>query len=309
MEVIKLTPRGYCHGVVNALVLVKKIIGDSSYPRPIYVLGQIVHNRQITDFFSTYDIISLDIPGKSRLEMLETIDSGTVIFTAHGVSDQVITRAKEKGLTYVNATCSDVTKVHDAVKKKISTGYKVIYIGKKDHPESEAVLELDQNIYFVEKDKDVLLLPKILDNQKIFVTNQTTLSMYDIKSALSLIEARFSNYEFDNEICKATTIRQNAVMNQDNVDLMLVVGDKKSSNSKKLVEVGLKTKAKRAFLIQNVSEINLEWLMNAHTVSVTSGASTPTSVTNEVINFLNQYKNDDPQTWDHQSKLTVKDIL
>jgi len=241
--------------------------------------------------------------------MLETIESGTVIFTAHGVSDHVIKRAHEKGLTCVNATCKDVTKVHDAVKLKLSEGYKVIYIGHRNHPEPEAVLDISSDIYFVENEKDVLLLPTSLSDDKVFVTNQTTLSMYDIKNVLDMIEIKFPHYLFDNEICHATTIRQDAVMNQDDVDLMLVVGDKKSSNSNKLVQVGLKTKAKKSYLIQNVESINLSWLQNADTVSVTSGASTPTSVTNEVIAFIKQYKKDDPNTWDHQSKLSVKDII
>ncbi len=309
MKVIEITPRGYCHGVLNALAIVKKVIKTESYPRPIYVLGQIVHNQQITNFFSTYGVISLDQPNKTRLEMLESIDSGTVIFTAHGISQKVIERAKEKGLTYMNATCRDVLKVHKAVQSKIDDGYKVIYIGHRNHPEPEGVLDISDDIYFVENEKDVLMLPQNLTDEKLFVTNQTTLSMYDIESVLKVIETKFPDYEFDNEICNATTIRQDAVMNQDEVDLMLVVGDKKSSNSNKLVQVGKKTKAKVSFLIQNVDDIEMEWLLNADTVSVTSGASTPTSVTNEVIDFLKQYKKDDPSTWDHHSKLDVKDII
>jgi len=309
MNTIEIKPRGYCHGVVNALVIVKKVLKDSSYPRPIYILGQIVHNRQITDFFSTHGVISLDQESMSRLDMLETINDGTVIFTAHGISDKVIERAKEKGLTYLNATCKDVLKVHVAVKDKLNEGYKVIYIGHRNHPEPEAVLDISDDIYFVENEQDVLLLPNNLNQDKIFVTNQTTLSMYDINNVLKMIELKYPNYIFDNEICKATTMRQDAVMDQDLVDLMLVVGDKKSSNSNKLVEVGLKTKAKVSFLIQNVNDIDLQWLNNANQVSVTSGASTPSTVTKEVIAFLKQYKKDDPSTWDHQSKIDDKDIL
>ena len=309
MKVIEIRPRGYCHGVVNALRIVKKVIREESYPRPIYVLGQVVHNQQITDFFSLYGVISLDTPGKTRLEMLEEIDSGTVIFTAHGISEKVINRAKEKGLTYLNATCKDVLKVHTAVQNKLADGYKVIYIGHRNHPEPEGILDISDDIYFVENEKDVLLLPNKLIHEKIFVTNQTTLSMYDIESVLNFIEGKFPQYEFDNEICNATTIRQDAVMNQDEVDLMLVVGDKKSSNSNKLVEVGKKTKAKISFLIQNVSDIDIEWLNSANSVSITSGASTPSTVTKEVIDFLHQFRKDDPNTWDNHSKLEKKDIL
>lgn len=309
MNVIDLTPRGYCHGVLNALAIVKKVIKTESYPRPIYILGQIVHNRKITEAFDTYGVISLDQKGKTRLELLEEIDKGTVIFTAHGVSDQVIEKAKEKGLTFINATCRDVMKVHKIVKEKLDFGYKVIYIGHRNHPEPEAVLAISKDIYFVENEKDILLLPSDLTNEKVFVTNQTTLSSYDIESLQKMIEMRFPHHEFDNEICHATTIRQDAVKKQDAVDLMLVVGDKKSSNSNKLAEVGHKAKQIPSYLIGGIEDIELSWLKGMKSVSVTSGASTPTKVTDEVITFLKQYNENDPKTWDHQSKLTIEDIL
>ena len=309
MNVYDLTPRGYCHGVLNALAMVKKVIKTESYPRPIYVLGQIVHNQKITEAFKRYGVISLDQKGKTRLEMLENINSGTVIFTAHGISDEAILRAKEKGLTTLNATCRDVVKVHVAVKTKLAEGYKVIYIGHRNHPEPEAILAISKDIYFVEDEKDALMLPHSLSNEKVFVTNQTTLSLYDIDSVLNILRTKYPNYLFDNEICHATTVRQDAVKEQPNVDLMLVVGDKKSSNSNKLAEVGRKSKNIPAHLIGGVEDIDLNWLKGVSSVSVTSGASTPTIVTEEVINFLKQYKENDPTTWDHQTKITFEDIL
>lgn len=309
MKVIDLTPRGYCHGVLNALAMVKKVIKTESYPRPIYVLGQIVHNEKITKAFDAYGVISLDQKGKTRLEMIEEINSGTVIFTAHGISDQVIERAKEKGLVFLNATCRDVYKVHKAVKEKLLDGYEIIYIGHRNHPEPEAILAIDPKIYFVEDEKDALLLPNELANQKIFVTNQTTLSLYDIESVLKILEMKYPNYLFDNEICNATTVRQEAVVNQEVVDLMLVVGDQMSSNSNKLAYVGEKAKKINSHLIGGVDDIDLNWLKGIESVSVTSGASTPTIVTNEVVEFLKQYKENDPKTWDHQTKLDILDIL
>lgn len=309
MQVYDLTPRGYCHGVLNALAIVKKVIKTESYPRPIYVLGQIVHNKKITEAFERFGVISLDQRGKSRLEMLEDIDSGTVIFTAHGISNQAIERAKEKGLITLNATCRDVIKVHVAVKNKLAEGYKVIYIGHRNHPEPEAVLAISKDIYFVEDEKDALLLPQELNQYPIFVTNQTTLSLYDIEAVLKIIETKYPHYLFDNEICNATTVRQNAVKEQPDVDLMLVVGDQMSSNSNKLRDVGKKAKNIPSYLISGVEDIDLTWLNNVNSVSVTSGASTPTVVTEEVIHFLKNYQKDDPTTWDHQSKLTVEDIL
>jgi 4-hydroxy-3-methylbut-2-enyl diphosphate reductase len=308
MKVIDLTPRGYCHGVLNAMAIVKKVIKTESYPRPIYVLGQIVHNQKITKAFKEHGVISLDQKGKTRLEMLEHVDHGTVIFTAHGISDKVIERAKEKGLTYLNATCRDVLKVHKAVKQKLDEGYQVIYIGHRNHPEPEAILDIDPSIIFVEDEKDAMLLPNDLGDQ-IFVTNQTTLSLYDIKSVLSIIETKYPNYIFDNEICNATTIRQQAVIDQEKVDLMLVVGDQKSSNSNKLAEVSRKSKHIPSHLIGGVEDIKLEWLNGINSISVTSGASTPTVVTEEVISFLKQYKKDDPDTWNHQSNISYRDII
>lgn len=309
MQVIDLTPRGYCHGVLNALSMVKKVIKTESYPRPIYVLGQIVHNKKITEAFNAFGVISLDQKGKSRLEMIEEIDCGTVIFTAHGISEQVIKRAKEKGLTYLNATCRDVLKVHKAVKTKLEEGYIVIYIGHRNHPEPEAVLAISKDIIFVENEKDALLLDPLLHNEKIFVTNQTTLSLYDIESVLKIIETKYPNYLFDNEICDATTVRQNAVKMQPQTDLMLVVGDQKSSNSNKLAQVGEQVKKIPSYLISGIEDIDLSWLKNKSVVSVTSGASTPTIITEEVVTFLKQYNENDPKTWDHQSKITILDIL
>ena len=309
MKVIDLTPRGYCHGVLNAMAMVKKVVKTPSYPRPIYILGQIVHNAKITNAFNAYGVISLDQKDKTRVELLDEIDHGTVIFTAHGISRKAIEKAKEKGLTYLNATCRDVLKVHKAIDLKLAEGYQVIYIGHRNHPEPEAVLDIDASILFVENEKDALLLPNDLGNDKIFVTNQTTLSLYDIESVLKIIESKYPNYVFDNEICNATLVRQEAVMEQEVVDLMLVVGDRLSSNSNKLAEVSKKSQSIPSYLIGGVEDINLDWLADINSISVTSGASTPTKVTEEVILFLRQYNKDDPKTWDHQTKLIDEDVL
>jgi len=308
MNVIDLTPRGYCHGVKNALAIVKKVVHNESYPRPIYVLGQIVHNEKITKAFETYGVKSLDQKGKTRLEMIEEIESGTVVFTAHGISDQVIQRAKEKGLTYLNATCRDVLKVHKAVKEKLNLGYQIIYIGHKNHPEPEAILAIDSSIIFITDEKDALLLDSHIE-KPIFVTNQTTLSIYDIESVLSILRTKYPSLLFDNDICDATKVRQQAVMDQDMVDLMLVVGDPMSSNSNKLASVGKKSKGIPSYLIRGIEDIRIDWLKAINSVSVTSGASTPTIITEEVITYLKQFNKNDPNTWDHQSKTKISDIL
>lgn len=129
MKIIKIAPRGYCYGVVDAMVIARNAALDKTLPRPIYILGMIVHNKHVTDAFTEDGIITLD--GPNRKEILEQVESGTVIFTAHGVSPEVRELAEKKGLTTIDATCPDVTVTHDLIKEKEREGYHVIYIGKK----------------------------------------------------------------------------------------------------------------------------------------------------------------------------------
>ncbi|MGQ0452930.1 hypothetical protein ACT4UM_08950, partial [Bacillus sp. SS-TM] len=153
MKIVKISPRGYCYGVVDAMVIARNAALDKSLPRPIYILGMIVHNKHVTDAFEEDGIITLD--GPSRLEILDKIDSGTVIFTAHGVSPEVKQRAKEKGLTTIDATCPDVTKTHDLIEAKKAEGYHVIYIGKKNHPEPEGAVGIAPDIvHLIERADD-----------------------------------------------------------------------------------------------------------------------------------------------------------
>lgn len=309
LEVKDLRPRGYCHGVVRALQIVKKVIKDDTYPRPIYILGLIVHNKKITEAFKHYGVISLEDSNKTRLELLDEINEGTVIFTAHGVSEQVIDKAKHKNLTYLNATCKDVDKVHIAVKEKLGEGYEVTYIGHKNHPEPEGVLGISNEITFLETKLDALNFVMKDPNKPLFVTNQTTLSRYDINEVLDVLLVKYPNLLFDDDICDATTLRQKAVIDQEDSDLLIVVGDQLSSNSNKLAFVSQQSRNIKSIRIESVEDIDIDWLKDIKKISVTAGASTPTKVTQEVINFLKQFDKTNPDTWNTSSKLTYLDIL
>ena len=138
MEVIKISPRGYCYGVVDAMVLAQQAAKDLDLPRPIHILGKIVHNSHVVEAFTKQGIITLD--GADRMALLDEIAEGTVIFTAHGVSPQVREKARAKGLTVVDATCPDVTKTHDLIREKTAQGYEIVYVGKKGHPEPEGAI-------------------------------------------------------------------------------------------------------------------------------------------------------------------------
>lgn len=143
MEVVRISPRGYCHGVVAAMVKAIRAARDPSFPRPLYILGMLVHNRYVVEAFARLGVETLD--GADRLSLLETIERGTVIFTAHGVSPAVRRRAAEKGLTVVDATCPDVLRTHELIAKKARQGYAILYIGRAGHPEPEGAVGVAPN--------------------------------------------------------------------------------------------------------------------------------------------------------------------
>ncbi len=307
MEVMKISPRGYCYGVVDAMVLAQQAAKDLDLPRPIYILGKIVHNQHVVDAFTEQGIITID--GDNRLDQLEKIDSGTVIFTAHGVSPEVRQRAREKGLTTVDATCPDVTKTHDLIREKTREGYEVIYIGKKGHPEPEGALGVAPDaVHLVEKEADVESLA--FKTNKVLVTNQTTMSQWDTKHLMNVVLRKFPHVEIHNEICLATQIRQEAVAEQAGAaDLTIVVGDPASNNSNRLAQVSVEIAGTKAYRVADVSEIRLEWLQGVNKVAVTSGASTPTQITKEVIDFLEQFDAEDEATWERIRKVSINRIL
>ncbi|WP_025851164.1 4-hydroxy-3-methylbut-2-enyl diphosphate reductase [Paenibacillus ehimensis] len=296
MDVIKISPRGYCYGVVDAMALAMQTAKNLNLPRPIYILGMIVHNAHVTDYFEKEGVITLD--GPNRLEILEQVDKGTVIFTAHGVSPEVRRRARDKGLTVVDATCPDVTKTHDLIREKTAEGYTIIYIGKKGHPEPEgAVGVAPDRVHLIETTEEIDKLD--VASERILITNQTTMSQWDIKHIMNRLLERFPHAEIHNEICLATQVRQEAVAEQaKEADLVIVVGDPRSNNSNRLAQVSEEIAGVKAYRIADLSELNPEWLKPVRRVGVTSGASTPTPITKEVIAYLEQYDAADPATWE-----------
>lgn len=307
MIVNDLRPRGYCHGVARALSIVKKAITDENVVKPIYILGLIVHNKKIKEAFDYYGVISLEQAGKTRVELAHEVTNGTVILTAHGVSPEVKTILTQKNVPFIDATCKDVYQVHNHIKEHLKT-HEVIYIGKKNHPEVEGALGISKEIALISNLDEANNYQK-RSNKPIYITNQTTLSVFDVAFMVEAIHDKFQDVKFDQDICAATLNRQKAVIQQVEADLLIVVGDNLSSNSNKLKyvsEVQTNTKAK---LIETLDDLNIEWLKDIKSVNVTSGASTPTAVTNEVINFLKQFDYNKKETWDHVSKLTHLDIL
>ncbi|MED1602451.1 4-hydroxy-3-methylbut-2-enyl diphosphate reductase [Alkalihalophilus marmarensis] len=307
MNVMKISPRGYCYGVVDAMVLARQAAQNLDLPRPIYILGMIVHNQHVTEAFEEDGIISLD--GPNRVEILKQVEKGTVIFTAHGVSPEVRKLAKEKGLTVVDATCPDVTRTHDLIREKAAEGYEFIYVGKKGHPEPEGAIGVaPESVHLVESVEDVSNLK--VGTDKLIITNQTTMSQWDVSDIMKKAMEIYPSAEVHNEICLATQVRQEAVAEQaKECDLVIVVGDPKSNNSNRLAQVSEQIAGTKAYRIGDISELQLEWLKGVNLVGVTSGASTPTPITKEVITFLENYDPEDESTWTLERKVALQKIL
>ncbi|WP_066192937.1 MULTISPECIES: 4-hydroxy-3-methylbut-2-enyl diphosphate reductase [Gracilibacillus] len=308
MEVIKIAPRGYCYGVVDAMVIAQNAVKDPNLPRPIYILGMIVHNSHVTNAFEEQGVYTLD--GRNRADLLEDIESGTVIFTAHGVSPEVKNRAEEKNLTVLDATCPDVTRTHDLIREKVKEDYEIVYIGKKGHPEPEgAVGVAPDHVHLIQNEEEVEQLI-IASDKKILVTNQTTMSQWDVYDVMLKVQEKYPQTEMEQEICMATQVRQEAVAEQaGEADLTLVVGDPRSNNSNRLAQVSIEKANTQAYRIADVSEIQLDWLDGVQKVAVTAGASTPTPIAKEVIKFVEQYDPNDSNTWDITSKVQKDKIL
>ena len=294
MKVFKVTPRGYCKGVINALNIAKEC-AQNYKGQKIYILGMIVHNQFIVDALNSLGITTIDEKGKSRLELLDSIDEGIVIITAHGTSEDVFRKAENKGLTVVDATCKDVIKTHELIKDCIKKQKEVLYIGKKGHPESDGSVSISDHVHLIEKKEDFL---NYRDTKNYVITNQTTMSLYDVKELCEYAKEVIEKVEILPETCNATTIRQSAMEKlPEEVDLLYVVGDPRSNNSNKLREIALKMHPIEAKMIESIQDITIDDLKDKKCVAVTSGASTPTYLTNQVIEYLTQFNYEDPSTY------------
>ena len=209
-----------------------------------------------------------------------------MIFTAHGISEEVAEKARQKGLTCVDASCSDVKETQRLVRQAIDEGADVLYIGKRNHPEAEAVLAISPRVHPV-YDLDSLAALS-LDNSKILVTNQTTMSVLEIGRLMDQIRVRYPHARFEKEICNATRIRQEAIQKLENIDLLIVVGDPQSNNSNKLKDIAIQSGIPEVLLIETVRQLKPQDYLGRERIAVTSGASTPTYLTQQVIGYLNE---------------------
>jgi len=285
MEVVRITPRGYCHGVVEAIRIAKRVGSDRAEGEQVTMLGYLVHNEHVTRELEEHGVALVDAP--DRMKGLDQIKSGTVVFTAHGISPLVVAEAERRGLNVVDATCSDVTRTHDLVRRLTGEGYHVVYIGKRGHPEPAGALGVAPDATtLLERIEEVddLDFPA---GTRLAVTCQTTLSMLDTKTIIDRLVERFPDIAVHNEICLATQQRQEAaVLAATDVDCVVVVGSRLSSNSLRLVQVVEERAGKPAFLVDTAADVRPEWFAGMRRIGVTAGASTPTQLTRAVITSI-----------------------
>jgi len=279
MKLLLSKPRGFCAGVDRAIETVERAI--NLWGAPIYVKHEIVHNRHVVD--------DLKKKGAIFVEDLGDVPEGErLIYSAHGVSPAVRALAKERGLIEIDATCGLVTRVHSAVKRFAARGHKIILIGHRNHVEVVGTAgEAPDVTTIVESVEDVANL-SFKDDDKLFYITQTTLSLDDVREVTEALKDKYPHVETlpTSSICYATTNRQMALRSiADECDLVLVVGDRQSSNSNRLVEVAL-NRGIPAHLINRANEINVEWLAGVDTIGLTAGASTPESIVEQCIERL-----------------------
>ena len=281
LKILLSSPRGFCAGVERAIEIVEKSI--QKYGAPVYVRHEIVHNKYVVD--------DLKSKGAIFVEELEEINdkSRPVIFSAHGVPKKIPEDAKSYNMTYVDATCPLVSKVHREAENLYKAGYHLILIGHQNHPEVIGTMgQLPKgSIDLIQNEDDAKKYNS--QNKKIAYVTQTTLSVDDTKDIIQILKNRFPDVRepLKEDICYATTNRQMAVKNiAKKCDLFFVIGSRNSSNSVRLVEVAKKSGCSNALLIHSQSEIPYDLIEKSNTIGISSGASAPEILVNDFINKL-----------------------
>jgi len=282
LKIFLVSPRGFCAGVDRAILIVEKAL--EKFGAPIYVRHEIVHNKHVVENLKKKGAIFVD-------EVDEVPEGALTIFSAHGVSDKVESDALNRKLPVIDATCPLVTKVHSAARKHESLGRQIIMIGHKGHAEVEGTTgRVKQEVIVISSEKDVWEIEVSQPDNLAYVT-QTTLSMDETKSIIEALKQRFPSIvgPQTQDICYATQNRQNAVRSlAQNVDVMLVVGSKNSSNSNRLRDLG-EDLGTTSYLIDSNLDIDLKWFESATSVGITAGASAPEELVQGVIDYLTKH--------------------
>jgi 4-hydroxy-3-methylbut-2-enyl diphosphate reductase len=279
-RVLLAAPRGYCAGVDRAVIAVEKAL--QKFGEPVYVRKQIVHNVHVVSTLEKSGAIFVD-------DVAEVPEGAHVVFSAHGVAPSVVEAAEQRGLDAIDATCPLVTKVHREASRFARDGYEILLIGHRGHEEVEGTMGFaPERTTLVNSPADVQAIT-VKDPDHVVWLSQTTLSVDETMQTVRLLRERFPNLEDppSDDICYATQNRQVAIKKvAQEADLVIVVGSANSSNTVRLVDVALENGATAAYRVDYASEIAQAWLDGVLTVGVTSGASVPEVLVQEVLDDL-----------------------
>jgi 4-hydroxy-3-methylbut-2-enyl diphosphate reductase len=293
MKVILANPRGFCAGVNMAIDVVDQVLKLRG--APVYVYHEIVHNRHVVNDFRSRGVTFVD-------EVGEVPEGGVIVYSAHGISPAVRREAKQRRLVEVDATCPLVTKVHLEVLKFARDGYTIVFIGHRGHDEAVGTAgEAPNAIRIVETPEEVAAL-QVPDPEKVAYVTQTTLSVSDANRMIAALKEKFPKIVAPpkEDICYATTNRQDAVTQlAPEADLVLVIGSRNSSNSKRLVERAREA-GRAAHLIDDQSELDPGWLRGVETVLITSGASAPDRLVEDLLDRLRR---------EHHAEVEVRTLV
>ena len=287
LNIIKLKEQGFCYGVKRAISIVIDAVNNDNIIKTVYLLGHLVHNNFIDDYFKSIGVIIVD--GTNRLEMLDKVpNNSTVVFSAHGVSNKVRQKANDKNLTVIDATCPYVDKTFKLV-EETAKDHDIYFIGKPEHPESVAVKEISNKVFIYDKNN---IYNELINPTKLKIAHQTTLSSYDVTETVSKIMEIYPDATLLDMICKVTENRQKQLSEISNYkldgkSLIIVVGDKKSNNSTKLYELSKRLKNYDSIFISSIQELDLYKTKTYSNIILTSGTSTPEALIDEIIDTLN----------------------
>ena len=281
-EILMAQPRGFCAGVDRAINIVNEAI--DRFGAPIYVRHEIVHNAYVVNELRDKGAVFVD-------ELHEVPQGGIVVFSAHGVSQEVRKEAEARGLQVYDATCPLVTKVHLEVVKMCKDGFTVLMIGHAGHPEVEGTMgQVKQGVFLIEKLGDVSSLPFLPDEKIAFVT-QTTLSVDETKEIVEALTKKFPNIvqPRKQDICYATQNRQDAVkFMAPQVEVVIVVGSATSSNSNRLRELSEKLGVP-SYMVDAPEQLKPEWFVGKKRVGLTAGASAPESLAQSIVSRIQEF--------------------
>lgn len=282
-KVLLAAPRGYCAGVDRAVIAVEKAL--EHYGAPIYVRKQIVHNRHVVETLEERGAIFVD-------ETDEVPEGALVVFSAHGVSPAVVRSAEERGLRTIDATCPLVTKVHREAVRFAKDDYEILLIGHEGHEEVEGTYgEAPENTQIVNSPEEADTI-RVKDPDKLIWLSQTTLSVDETMETVRRLRERFPNLQDppSDDICYATSNRQAAIKKiAPQADLVIVVGSANSSNSVRLMEVALEYGAKASHRVDFANEVDESWFEGVSTIGLTSGASVPEVLVQDVLRLAAEY--------------------